>query len=408
MASPSAGGQPAQKGKVASWLSKVFESNPAGLDWPGGVVVLDLMLVPLVLFWSIGHEQYLLSAFVGVLFTRLADPGGKYRQRVVYMTGFAAIGAGVTALGFGIGADPWGWLALAAFAVTLAGGLAITLGMQKFMAGAQLNVWFIVAVGLAFTLHQYNLAHHHAQITSHPWVQTLAWAGGAALWIVVSFIVWRVLRRRDPPLAVAEMPGDTSRRKLTRPMIMFAVIRALVIGGTAAIAFGLNLSHGFWMPLAAIFAMKPSLEQTRLGGIQRIAGTLIGAGAAMLLLLIPANEQGSRLTTITHGLEVVVLVILMHAVATRLWNYAIFNATIAAGILIMLDLQQPSNYSAEGYRVLWTLAGIGFAVIAMLLADLLAKRKRTANAPPGQPADVPAQRKTAAEQNLGQSGRSQG
>jgi hypothetical protein len=33
---------------------------------------------------------------------------------------FAVTGAGVTALGFGIGGDAWGWLVLAAFAVTLA------------------------------------------------------------------------------------------------------------------------------------------------------------------------------------------------------------------------------------------------------------------------------------------------
>jgi hypothetical protein len=383
--------EPAHKRKAVSWLSRVFAVNPAGLDWPGGVAVLDLMLVPLVLFWGIGHEQYLLSAIFGVVFTRLADPGGMYRQRVVYMTGFAAIGAGITALGFGIGADAWGWLVLAAFAVTLVGGLTITLGMQDFIAGSQLNVWFIVAVGQAFTLHQFNLAHQHAQTTSYTWAQTLAWAGGAALWIVVSFIAWLVLGRRDSPLAVAETPGDTPRRKLTRPIIMFAVIRALVIGGTAAIAFGLNLSHGFWMPLTAIFAMKRSLVQTTLGAVQRMAGTLIGAGAAMLLLLIPANEQGSRLTTVTHGLEVVALVILMHAMATRLWNYAIFSGAITAAILIMVDVSQPSNYSAEGYRVLWTLAGVGFAVIAMLLASPLAKR--TAKAPPGPPADVPAQRK---------------
>jgi predicted ABC-type sugar transport system permease subunit len=45
-------------------------------------------------------------------------------------------------------------------------------------------------------------------------------------------------------------------------MIMFAVIRAVVIAGTVALAFGADLSHGHWMPIAAIVAMKPSLEQT--------------------------------------------------------------------------------------------------------------------------------------------------
>ena len=58
-----------------SWLSKVFELNPAGLNWPRGVLFLDVMLVPLVVFWAIGHEEYLLSAVFGALLAVLADPG---------------------------------------------------------------------------------------------------------------------------------------------------------------------------------------------------------------------------------------------------------------------------------------------------------------------------------------------
>ena len=42
-------------------------------------------------------------------------------------------------------------------------------------------------------------------------------------------------------------------------------------------------------------------------------------------------------------------------------------------MLILLDLPQPSNYGAEGDRVLWTLCGAGIAVLVMLLAGLLAK-----------------------------------
>jgi hypothetical protein len=78
-----------------------------------------------------------------------------------------------------------------------------------------------------------------------------------------------------------------------------------------------------------------------------------------LLLLIPANETGSRLFAITLGLEVVALVLLMHGAAIRFWNYALYGGAIAAGVLILVDLPQPSNYGAEGYRVLWTLCGVG-------------------------------------------------
>jgi len=391
-------GQPVHRGKVIIWLSKVFGLSPAGLNWPRGVLILDLMLVPLIVFLAIGHQEYLLSALFGVLFAVVADPGGSYGSRVSRVAIFALIGAALTALGFGIGADAWGWLVLAAFVVTLLAGLAVMFGVHRFVTALLLNIWFIVALGAAFGFHQFNLTHPHAQITSYTWAQVAAWAGGAAVWIAVAFIAWLVSGRHDRPQQVAELPGDTSRRKLTRPLIMFAVIRAVVIAGTAALAFGLNLSHGSWMPIAAIVAMKPSLEQTTLVAVQRLAGALMGAAAAVLLLLIPASEHGLRLLAITHGLEFVALVFFMHGVAIRFWNYALYCAAIAAGVLTLLDLPQPTNYGAEGYRVLWTLCGVGTAVVVMLLAGLLAKR--TAKAPPQQPADVPAQRKTTAGQDL--------
>jgi hypothetical protein len=348
----------------------VFALNPAGINWPRAVLFLDVMLVPLVVFWAIGHEEYLLSALFGMLFAALSDPGGGYGSRAWRLAVFALIGAAVTALGFGISGSAWGWLALAAFAVTLLAGLAVAFGVHRFVTGMLLNLWFLIALGSGFSLD------HAAHITSYTWAQVLAWAGGSALWIAVTFIGWLIRGRQDRPQPVAELPGDTSRRKLTPPLITFAAIRAVVIGGTVAIAFGLSLSHGVWLPIAAMIAMKPSLEQSTLVGLQRLAGAVIGAGAAAVVLLIPANEHGVRLFAIDHGLEVVALVLVMHAIAIRFWNFALYTAAIAAGVLVLIDLPQPSDYAAEGYRVLWTLCGVGVGVLVMLLAGLLGRRRR--------------------------------
>jgi Fusaric acid resistance protein-like len=381
----SASGQerhPLHEGKVTAWLSKVFQLNPAGLNWPRAVLFLDIALVPLVVFWAIGHEEYLLSALFGAVFAGLADPGGSYGQRASRIAIFALFGAGLTALGFGIGGDAWSWLALAAFTVTLTASLTVAFGVHRFVAGVILNVWFIVTLALAFSFH------HQPHITSYTWAQVLAWAGGSALWIAVTFIEWLIRGRQDRPRPFAELPGDTSRRKLTRPVIMFAIVRALVMGGTAALAFGLNLSHGYWMPIAAISAMQPSLQQSTLIAAQRLVGALIGAVTAALLLLIPASEHGLRLFAVDRGLEVVALVLLMHGMAIRFWNYALYSGAIAAGVLTLIDLPQPSNYSAEGYRLLWTLCGAGIAVLVMLPAGLLARR--TAKRPLPQPAKQPA------------------
>ncbi|WP_371671706.1 FUSC family protein [Streptomyces sp. NBC_00289] len=360
-----------------SWLSKVFELNPVGLNWPRGVLFLDIALVPLIVFRAIGHEQYLVSALFGLLFAWLADPGGGYGHRASHIAVFALIGAGLTALGFGIGGEAWGWLVLATFAVTLVAGLTVAFGVHRFIAAVLLNLWFIVALGLAFSLH------HHARIPSYTWAQVLAWTGGAALWIVMTCVGWLIHGRQDRPQPVAEFPGDTSRRKLTQPLIMFAVIRALVMAGTVALAFGLNLSHGTWLTIAAMIAMKPSLEQATLVSVQRLVGALIGAAAAALLLLVPTSEHGLRLFAVERGLEVVAFVLFMHGVAIQFWNYALYSAAIAMGTLILVDLPQPSDYAAEGYRVLWTVCGVGIALLVMLLAGLLAKH--TTKAPP-QPA----------------------
>ena len=37
-------GQPVHEEKSTSWLGKVFELNPAGLNWPRAVMVLDVLL----------------------------------------------------------------------------------------------------------------------------------------------------------------------------------------------------------------------------------------------------------------------------------------------------------------------------------------------------------------------------
>ena len=364
------------------WLRKVFELNPAGLNWQRAVMILDVLLVPLVVFWAIGYEQYLISAVFGLLFAALVDPGGSYWQRALHVAVFTAFGAGLTAFGFAIGGAAWGWLVLAAFAVTLAASLTAMFGVHRFVAALLLNIWFIIAIALAVSLHQ------HTHITSYTWAQVVAWTGGGLLWIVVTFGAWLVRGRRDVAQPIAEIPGDTARREPTRPLVMFAALRALVMAGTVALAFGLNLSHGYWMPIAAIVAMKPDLSQTTVTALQRVSGALMGAITAALILLIPANVHGLHLLVLDHGLEVVAIVLLIHGVATRFWNYAFYCGAVAAGVLLLLDLPQPTNYAAEGYRVLWTLCGVAIGVVVMLLADMLGKR---------QAATVPPQRRAPAE-----------
>ena len=130
------------------------------------------------------------------------------------------------------------------------------------------------------------------------------------------------------------------------------------------------------MPIAAIIAMKPSLQQSALTAEQRVAGTIVGAAVAVLVLLAIDNIT---------ALEVIVVVLLALAAAIRTMCYTFYTEAVAA-VVIAADVPDPTNLSHEGRRILFTLAGVGIAIIFLLLAGLL--QKRTAKPAPQTPPTV--------------------
>ena len=326
-------------------------------------VILGLLIVVGVLP---DDRRYFLSAILGALFVALSDPGGKHGARVAKMAVMAGAGAPLTALAFGIGAGAWGWVVLAAFVVTLLGGLAVKYGVHRFVAATLLNVWLIIALSLPTLLsfHAPGL-YSSGLIHAQAWKQALAWLIGSALWLAYASIMWLAHGWTPQPQPVAEIPGDISPRPLTRPLILFAVIRAAAVAIAVAISFGLKLPDAEWMPIAAIIAMKPSLQQSALIAEQRVAGTIVGAAVAVLVLLPVDNIT---------ALEVIVVVLLALAASIRTMSYTFYTAAVAAAVLIAADVPDPSNLSHEGRRILFTLAGVGIAIIVLLLAGLLQKR----------------------------------
>jgi hypothetical protein len=361
-----------EKGTTMTQLAKVFELNRQGLNIARGIAIAVVLLLPLVVLGLIHQDQYWLSVSFGAMFVGLSDPGGEYAHRVPPMALTGVAGALLTALGFGVGGQAWGFVVLVAFVVTLLGGLAVKFGVHRFAQATLLNVWFIIAITLP---DAYRADHIHP----NAWAQALAWLIGSALWIAFTCIVWLARGRTAEPSPVPEIPGDTSPVKLTRPIILFALIRAVALAGAGAIAFGLHVPNADWMPLATIVAMKPSLQQSTLVGEQRVAGTIIGAAVATLFLLTVHNK---------YGLEVVIVVLAVVAASIRGVNYAWYCAASAGAVLIALDLPHPSNLADEGRRVLFTFVGVGIAIVVLLLAGLLAKRaaKTAPQSPQASPA----------------------
>ena len=360
-----------------SQVAKVFGAKWQEFKWSRGAI-LAVVLGLLIIVGVLPHDRrYFLSAIFGALFLALADAGGKYGRRLARMAIFAVAGALLTALGFAMGNGPWGWVVLAAFVATLLGGLAVKYGLHRFVSAYLLNAWFIIALGLPTLLaFDYPKLYGFGLFHPEPWKQALAWLVGSAVWIVYTLIVWLARGRITEPQPVAEIPGDISPRPLTRPLILFAVIRALAVAIAVAIAFGLKLPDAYWMPIAAIISMKPSLQQSALVAEQRVAGTIVGAAVAAVVLLAVDNRT---------ALEVIIVVLFALAGSIRTVSYTWYTAAVAGAVLIAADIPHPTDLNHEARRILFTLAGVAISIIVLLLAGLLQKHAAAKAAPKAAP-----------------------
>jgi len=351
-------------------LAAVFKLDMKGFNLVRGLALLVVMLVTLVVLHGLNQEKYFLAVAFAELFAGVSDPGGQYGYRMSHLAVFGVAGTLLTALGFGIGGDAWGWVVLAAALVTLLGGLTVRFGLHRFIAALLLNIWFVIALSV-----QAGYSQEHVHV--NPWAEALAWLIGSALAFAYVTVMWLARSRTAQPQPAADViPGSTEPVPLTRPVILFAVIRAVAVAAATAIAFGLHQPNADWMPVSALAAMKPDLAQSTLAAEQRLAGTVVGAAVAAVFLLTVQNKI---------ALALVIVILGGLAGAIRTVNYAWYCAAVAGAVLIGLDLPHPSSLADEGRRILFTFVGVAIAVLVMFVADRLAKRTRSPQqAPPGQ------------------------
>ncbi len=339
-------------------FADVFKLDRKGFRWGRAVVAVAMLLIVLVVLIALDQERYALSVIFGALFVGLSDPGGDYGYRAAAMALVGVVGAVLTFWGYALGDEGWGLVVASVFVVTLAAGLSMKFGSHRFLAALLLNVWFLIALA-----EPVNSALDGVKVDA--WSQTVAWLAGSALWIAVTFASWLIQGRVTRPQPIAELPGDKTTTTLTRPMILFAVIRAVAVAAATAIAFGFHSPNADWMPIATLVAMKGTLQQSALVAGQRLAGAIVGALVAAVFLLSVDNK---------HALAVIVIVLGGLAVAIRFASYAWYCAAIAGAVLIGMDVSNPTNLADEGRRVLFTLIGVAIAVLVMYLANVIQKR----------------------------------
>jgi uncharacterized membrane protein YccC len=150
-----------------------------------------------------------------------------------------------------------------------------------------------------------------------------------------------------------------------------------LVGATCAtIGFAADLEHVGWAPAAALLVMRPSAPVQRMRSLDRIGDVLLGATAAVVLVLAgPPNWVYA----------ISILLVVVGATATTGSGWYVLPTFTTCLVFILLLARDPADASSRFWeRVLETGLGIGVAAIASFLV-LPAILRRTQDGRPTVP-----------------------
>ena len=142
---------------------------------------------------------------------------------------------------------------------------------------------------------------------------------------------------------------------------------ACSVGALDLIAGRLDLPNGYWAPMTLLILLKPAFRDTLKRGVQRILGTLGGAGVATLAAayLRPSEPLTAALITASAFGAYVLLRV----------NYLAYSLCMTAYIAFMLTLAGIPEPVVAVNRVIGTVAG-GVAALAVHSAWAASERWR--------------------------------
>lgn len=134
---------------------------------------------------------------------------------------------------------------------------------------------------------------------------------------------------------------------------------AVVVGLAEALAVAADLPHGYWVTLTVLLVLRPDYSSTVYRGLQRAAGTLVGAGLGVATVLLGHFGAWALLTVL--GIS------LFAAFAILTVNYLFFAVFLTDFIVVLLALAGlPADQTAAD-RLLGTVIGAALALVAYLL-----------------------------------------
>jgi uncharacterized membrane protein YccC len=156
-----------------------------------------------------------------------------------------------------------------------------------------------------------------------------------------------------------EVPRTTVRATLASDsaLLRHAVRMAVTVSIGAAIAASMGVTKASWVTVAAVIVLQPDSGSTVRRAVQRVLGTVVGAGLAGLVG--PALHSPTLIGVVLFPLSAL-------ALALRPLNYGLFTLLVTPVFLLMAEVLS-GDWHLAGLRVESTLIGGGLAFAAQLL-----------------------------------------
>lgn len=286
---------------------------------------------------------------ISTVIISLADFNGPIYERLSYLGIFSLLGALVTLAAGIFGLGMWQMM-ISTGLITFFCALTIVFGSRIAMFAMLLNVWYIIAQPVG---------------GAHPFIVSPVCFIIGGIIIMAEITIISVLRRgghppdlqkRDP---MEESPVLTGLLSLESPIFRFSFIKAAAVGLSTLAGWMLTGSHPFWVTYSPLTIIKPDLHQTVTSGIQRVAGTILGGIAAIIL---------TGIFYTTEMLQVLFIAAAFFMLATSKVNYTIFISFLTILVVIATKMGGAQFWSPELERIVATVLGvlIAFSVIVIL------------------------------------------
>jgi hypothetical protein len=349
-ARPAALRDPAYWGRVAREASQYH--------WAKAMVRGPLLCLPVIAAWlllgvSRRHEMWAVFAVAGAVtasfgaFQRLGD--GHLLPTAVLLVGMAA----ATWAGNVAGHLGWYYWMILATACGFGFGVMTALGYGGWWLGLQ---WMIAL--LVFGAHGMG----PAEATRNAMAVTVGGASQAAfLACVRPFAEGWFTSQDQPPWDPVDSLRDVvlAHARLSTPTGAYALRLAAAMAASTILWHVWGLPNGYWTPMTIAILMKPDFHEATLRGVNRLMGTLAGAG--LMTIVLALIKPGPF---VLAGL---VLAAIFGCLALMRVNYALFVACATMYVVLLFSMLGLPEPVVAWHRVEATLAG---AVVALAVSAL--------------------------------------